>query len=99
MAIVENNANVTTSTNLMGEKVYRWKFFAALIAFLPVFFLTSMGKPRFDTVAYLTNYNNLPTDFAEIKKYLSETESGKGFVVFQYIIKTLFNGSEATICS
>lgn len=77
-----------------GKIEYRWNLIIAFIAFAPIFLLATVGKPVHDTVLYLDIFKEIPIDAVEITQRINEAESGKGFIIFQYLIKRVFGNNE-----
>lgn len=94
MAFFSNAINVYYPAEEFGKIVYRWKFVYALIAFWPVIYLAAFTMPRYDSVLYMSVYRNLPTTVSGLSSVLADTESGKGWTVFEWIVKIIFGGSE-----
>ena len=94
IAIVSQQIKVTKGTTICGERVERWKLIWAVIAFAPVMYIAAFTAPRSDTGLYLTIYKNLDISWVALKETLQADDSGKGFFVFQWIIKNIFRGSE-----
>lgn len=95
MVIVSQRVKVTKGTFVCGKKEERWSLCWAFVAFAPVIYLAAFTTPRSDTGLYLTIYKNLDTSRAALKEALLADDSGKGFFVFQWIIKNMFRGSES----
>ena len=94
MAIVSQQMKVTKVMIVCGERVERWKLIWAFVAFAPVIYLATFTTPRSDTGLYLSIYKNLDISWTALKSALMADDSGKGFFVFQWIIKNVFRGSE-----
>lgn len=95
MAIVSKKVKVTNST-IVGDTIEeRWSLLWALVAFAPVIYLVAFTIPRADTGLYLKIYKNLGVSLSALRDALLKDDSGKGFFVFQWIIKNLFRGSES----
>lgn len=90
MAFFTNKSNINVPLRVDGKIEYRWSLVIALIVFFPVFYLAAFGRPISDTVAYLTIFDEIPVGKEEILQKLSEANGGKGFIVFQYLIKSFF---------
>lgn len=94
MVVFSTGIKVTYKTEFQGKTVERWYFVYALLAFAPVIYLVAFTAPRSDTVLYLSSYRNLPMTWSEISERLSADDSGRGFIIFQWVIKRIFGGSE-----
>lgn len=94
MAFFSNIVNVYYPTSEFGKIVYRWKFVYALVAFGPVIYLAAFTTPRYDSVLYMSVYRNIPTSVSGLKDVLAMAESGKGWTLFEWIVKMVFGGSE-----
>lgn len=95
IALISQVKDVTSETVVQGENVYRWRFWAALLAFAPVIYLAALTAPRSDTVLYLTIYRKLSTSWSGLLANLATAESGQGFTVFEWIIKNISRGNES----
>ena len=62
----------------------------AVIAFLPVFLLASMGPAISDTPVYLSSFQSLPNNLQELAGYFDEDATGRGFTVFGVLIKSIW---------
>ncbi len=94
MAFFSSNVDVTQKTVLHGNIKNRWKMVYAFIAILPLLYIVVFTQPRSDVPLYLSGYNRLPTSFEGLKTTLDSSDSGQGFVVFEWIIKNITGGSE-----
>lgn len=89
MFLFSNVANVYREVDCGGYIDYRWRFFAALIAFFPVIYLAAFTTERFDTVLYMTVYKSLSATTDGLKMALANSDE-KGWILFQWIIKKVF---------
>lgn len=62
----------------------------ALIAFMPVVLLASMGPAISDTPVYLSSFQSLPNNLQELAGYFDEDATGRGFTVFGVLIKSIW---------
>lgn len=85
--------DVKYQTTVEGKKVYRWRFIFALVVFVPVMYLVAFTVPRSDTYLYLKGYKELSISWADISAQLKASESGQGFLLFEWVIKKLSGGS------
>ena len=79
--------------NVNGVIVKRWHWISAVILFFPIFWLACMGPAINDIPMYLSAYKLLPSSFMGILQYLSTMESGQGFVIIEWLIKSVFGNS------
>lgn len=93
-AFLSQQVRVKHAINVNGEIVLRWRFVYAFLAFAPVIYLAAFTMPRSDTVLYLTIYRNLPETWEGFKSLIKESESGFGFLFFEWVINRLSSGSE-----
>lgn len=93
MAIFSQKINVVQRDSLHGSDVYRWKFIYALLAFAPVMYIAAFTAPRSDTRLYLINYQAILTSWGNLTEALKSDDSGKGFWIFQWIIKNIFGNN------
>ena len=93
MAVAAKYVKVYQKVNVCGTSVRRVHIIFALIAFLPVIYLAAFTRPRYDTVLYMHIYNGFPTSVSGLLSRMSAT-SEKGWVIFQWVVKRIFNGSE-----
>lgn len=89
MYLFSKMTNVYCEVDCGGYIDYRWRFFAALVAFFPVIYLAAFTTERFDTVLYMAVYRDLSVTIDGLKMALTNTNE-KGWVLFQWIIKRLF---------
>lgn len=94
MAIISEKATCTEYVNINGKKERRWKFFWALVAFVPVIYLAAFTAPRSDTVAYVASYQRFHMSLGSILSDIRQGESEQGWVLFQWMIKSLFGERE-----
>lgn len=94
MTMISQVKDVTYETVIDGESVVRWKFFYALLAFIPVIYLAAFTTPQSDTPLYMSIYKNLSTSLDGLIGALSDEESGYGFTVFEWVVKNIVNGDE-----
>lgn len=76
-----------------GKQVYRWPLLMAIILFFPIFWLACMGTPTADVPLYIISYTKLPSSIGELFSYISEQESGQGFILLEGIIKFFFENN------
>lgn len=76
-----------------GELIKRWYLFPAVLLFFPVFWTACMKTPINDVPLYISSYNSLPTARTDVIEYISNMESGQGFVILEEIIKVISGGS------
>ncbi len=93
MAVAARYINVYQKVNVCGTNVKRVHIVFALIAFLPVIYLAAFTNPRYDTVLYMYIYNSFPTSVSGLLSRMLAT-SEKGWIIFQWVIKRIFNGSQ-----
>ena len=94
MAFLSRTKNIKSKTVVCGQEVYRWKIQFTIISFLPVLYLVAFTAPRSDTILYLNIYRRMPTTWEYLIYNITTSESGQGFVIFEWIIKNVFKGSE-----
>lgn len=83
--------NIESDEN--GELIKRWYLFPAVLLFFPVFWTACMKAPINDVPLYIFSYNSLPTARKDVIEYISNMESGQGFIILEEIIKVIFGGS------
>lgn len=76
---------------------YKWNLFWACVLFFPIFWMASRGPVLGDVATYLGTFDNIPATWPELIKYLNGLDwSGKGFRLFEGVLKILF-GSDRKV--
>ena len=68
-------------------------FPTAAILFFPIFWLACMGRAVNDIPEYIHLYKLVPSTIPELQTYISELDSGQGFAVLEWLIKSFFGDS------
>lgn len=76
-----------------GVKVKRWYFSMAAILFFPIFWLACMGPAINDIPEYIHLYKLVPSTISGLQTYISTLDSGQGFAVLEWLIKSFFGDS------
>lgn len=92
-AIMSNFMNMTVQESVQGRNVRRWNIVAAVVVFLPIFLLASLGTPESDTPLYIEIFKGITQSWNELLKKLSSEPSGQGFIIFQFFVKKLFGNN------
>ena len=92
IAYISMSMQVTERIKVVGKMEWRWNILMAIIVFIPVVHLASMGSPIGDTSVYLYAYENSDASWASIAQTINQHESGFGFIVFRDTIKILTRG-------
>lgn len=93
IAYLSMSMQVKEKIMVLGKMEWRWNIIMAVIVFLPVVHLASMGTPIGDTEVYLSGYTEAEASVSSIMNAIREHKSGFGFVVFRDSIKILSRGS------
>ncbi len=96
LAYVSTKVDVLVPTNVLGEMKMRASLFWAVIAFLPIIHLTSMGTPMSDTWAYVSAFERSEASWSSISQAIVERPSGFGYKVFQDFWKIII-GNNVTL--
>lgn len=94
VALLSQYVNVTYIVDEQ-ECICRWKLVYATVVFVPVIYLVAFTAPRSDTVLYMVLYQGINTSGKGLMELLAAQESGKGFIVFQWIVKNIFSNESA----
>lgn len=76
-----------------GVKMKGWYFSTATILFFPIFWLACMGPAINDIPEYIHLYKLVPSTIPELQTYISTLDSGQGFAVLEWLIKSFFGDS------
>ena len=90
MAVFSNAFPVYHMEYQNGKVCKRINLVFAVIAFLPVFILASMGPAISDTPLYLSSFDSLPDNLQELAGYFDEDATGRGFTIFGVLIKSIW---------
>lgn len=91
---LSKRVNMTEPIKVLGKIEYRWKLPFAILIFLPIFLVASLGTPIGDIPAYLMMYDQIPVSLGEFLHYLRSLEDRHGFALLSYIVKILSGGSD-----
>ena len=81
--------------HIQGHLEIRWKWIPTIIMVLPYVVWASWRPNRYgDTGMYRNTFKNMPTGFGNMVSYVLSRPKGKGFVVFEYLFKTLVSHSD-----
>lgn len=80
---------------VLGRRVKRWNWLPAIILAAP-FVIWAAGRTNQygDTGMYRATYLAMPTGLSNMISYVASRQKGKGFVVFEYLFKTLVSNSD-----
>ena len=79
----------------MGAEETRWNHLAALVLAAPYVVWAAWRPDGFgDTAVYRGTFLRMPTGLSSMVAYLESREKGRGFVVFEYLFKTLVSHSD-----
>lgn len=95
IAYVSMSMQVKERIMVLGKMEWRWNILMAIIVFIPVIHLASMGTPIGDTSVYINGYTASEASWQSIIQTIRQHESGFGFIVFRDTIKILSGGSVA----
>lgn len=95
-AIMSNMVKAEQLENVCGQKVYRYTWWWAVIAILPLLYLSSVRTNIGDTAAYTKAFNDMPETLSGFSAYISGVTKDKGFYAFSALIKA-FVGNNVKI--
>ncbi len=93
LAVFSNVLPVYHMEYQKGKICRRINLTFAVIAFLPIFLLASMGPAISDTPLYLSSFESLPDNLQELIGYFEEDATGRGFTIFGVLIKSIFGNN------
>ena len=79
---------------VLGKPRIRWGKLSALALALPYVLWAGFRTNVYgDTAQYRTTFLEMPTGLAQFRSYMATRSKGPGFVIFEYIFKTIFSDS------
>ena len=93
IAYISMSMQVKERILVLGKLEWRWNILMAIIVFLPIIHLASMGTPINDTSIYIARFNESEASWSSVIQAIKQHESGFGFTVFQDTVKILTGGS------
>ena len=93
IAYISMSMQVKERILVLGKLEWRWNILMAIIVFLPIIHLASMGTPINDTSIYIAWFNESEASWSSVIQAIKQHESGFGFTVFQDTVKILTGGS------
>lgn len=80
---------------VLGRKEVRWSWLPAAILAVPYVIWAAWRPDTFgDTGMYRSTFLSMPTGLPNMMAYVASRPKGKGFVVFEYLFKTLISRSD-----
>lgn len=80
---------------VLGRKCVRWHWLFAIILAAPYVVWAAYRTNSFgDTGVYRGTFNSMPVGLGQMADYVATRPKGKGFVVFEYLLKTLISESD-----
>ena len=80
---------------VLGRRVRRWSWLPAVILAAPYVIWAAWRTDAYgDTSIYRQAFKALPVGMAQLGEYLSNTTKDRGFVLFEYLFKTLISRSD-----
>ncbi len=80
---------------VLGKIEYRWNWFSVSILTAPFVIWTGYRGNQFgDTALYRSVFINMPTGLSNLISFVETRPRGKGFAVFEYLIKTFITHSD-----
>ena len=80
---------------VLGKKCVRWNWLFAVLLAAPLVIWAGWRTDRFgDTAMYRRTFRNMPVGLLQMSEYLSRGRRGKGFVVFEYLFKSIISQSD-----
>ena len=93
IAYISMSMQVKERILVLGKLEWRWNILMAIIVFLPIIHLASMGTPINDTSIYIARFNESEASWSSVIQAIKQHESGFGFTVFQATVKILTRGN------
>ena len=93
IAYISMSMQVKERILVLGKLEWRWNILMAIIVFLPIIHLASMGTPINDTSIYIARFNESEASWSSVIQAIKQHESGFGFTVFQDTVKILTRGN------
>lgn len=93
IAYISMSMQVKERILVLGKPEWRWNILMAIIVFLPIIHLASMGTPINDTSIYIARFNESEASWSSVIQAIKQHESGFGFTVFQDTVKILTRGN------
>lgn len=82
---------------VLGKKELRWNWLPAAMLAAPYVIWAAWRPDSFgDTGVYRSTFLNMPTGLSNMMAYVASRSKGKGFVLLEYLIKTLVSRSDVT---
>lgn len=82
--------------NVCSQEVYRYAWWWAVIAILPLLYLCAVRTNIGDTAAYTKAFNNMPETLRGFSAYISGVKKDRGFYAFSALIKA-FAGNNVKV--
>ena len=80
---------------VLGHYVFRWTWLSALLLAAPYVLWAADKSDRYgDKSQYRITFLSMPTGLSNMAEYVARRSKGKGFVVFEYLFKTLISNSD-----
>ncbi|MDO5408969.1 MAG: EpsG family protein [Lachnospiraceae bacterium] len=95
-AILSNMVRAEQSETVCGEKVYRYTWWWAILAIIPLLYLCSVRQYIGDTAAYTRAFNEMPESISGFFPYMDGVKKDRGFYAFSALIKTII-GNEVEL--
>lgn len=93
LAYISTKSNIMDSVKVVDEWKMRYNIVWALVVFLPIIHLSSMGTPRSDTWAYISAFEKSEASWSSIVDAFAEHKSGFGYKIFQDSLKVITHGN------
>lgn len=80
---------------VLGKKCVRWHWLFAIILAAPYVIWAAYRTDGFgDTGMYRNTFRNMPVGLSHLAEHIAQRTRAKGFVVFEYIFKTVISQSD-----
>ena len=91
--VLSNVTDLTVWENVNGKTVRRWSVWAAVLLFLPIFWIACFGTPRSDTWLYISSFENFSSNWGDLLESIKTAESGQAFAILQFVVKRFFGNN------
>lgn len=95
LGILANVMDLKHNEIVLGERVQRYYWVFAMIAFVPVIYMAgNRGSYFADTYNYVRNFREMPNSFSTLPAYIDTISKDKGYYIASTLIKILISADE-----
>ena len=88
-AVLSSLVRAQQAENICDQKVYRYTWWWAIIAIIPLVYMCATRGYVGDTAAYMRAFKEMPESMGGFNTYISGISKDKGFYAFSALIKVL----------